>query len=66
MSMNYEVKKSSFCPSEWVVEAINYAGDGEVYVTLFSGPAAQERAEEYAQWKSASAKASRKRVAAAR
>lgn len=35
----------------WRVEAINYEGDGEVYVAVFSGPGAEERAHEYADWK---------------
>lgn len=49
--MLYEVVKSKHCPGEWRVEAINPEGDGEVYVTLFSGPMAKERAKEYAAWK---------------
>ena len=50
--MDYEVLASEGVINEWRVEAINYAGDGEVYVTIFSGPDAKERAEEYAEWKS--------------
>ena len=67
MDMTYEVKESSFSPGEWVVEAINYSGDGEVYMAVFSGPAARKRAKEYAQWKSGTlAAVPRNRVAAAR
>ena len=43
--------RNSVNGSEYAVEAINYSGDGEVYVALFSGPKAKKRAEEYAQWK---------------
>jgi hypothetical protein len=39
----------------WVVEAINFDRDGEVYRTLFTGPEAETRAREYADWKSATA-----------
>ncbi len=49
--MTYEVVESKNCAGEWRVEAINREGDGEVYVTLFSGPMAKERAKEYAAWK---------------
>jgi len=48
--MNYEVKASHH-EREWVVEAFNPAGYGEVYVAEFSGPGAKERAFEYAAWK---------------
>jgi hypothetical protein len=33
---------------DWRVEAIDFDDEGKVYVTIFSGPEAQERAEEYA------------------
>jgi len=36
-------------PREWRVEAIS--DDGDCYVTIFTGPDAQQRAEEYAEWK---------------
>lgn len=49
--MKYEVEQSRHVPDEWVVEAINHKGDGEIYATLFSGLLAKERAEEYAAWK---------------
>ena len=48
--MKYEVKQSRF-EREWVVEAFNADGDGEVYVAAFSGPEAKARAVEYASWK---------------
>lgn len=49
--MRYEVLQSHGVQGEWRVEATNHEGDGEVYVTLFSGPDACARAEEYAAWK---------------
>ncbi len=48
--MNYEVCESKIGAGEWVVEAINYDGDGEIYGAIFTGPLAQERAEQYAEW----------------
>jgi hypothetical protein len=38
-------------PGVWTVEAIDIAGDGDIYQTLFVGPEARERASEYAQFK---------------
>ena len=46
---DYEVVESKDFPDHWHVESI--LDDGEVYVTVFSGPEAQERAVEYADWK---------------
>ena len=51
--MTYEVVQSPDTPDAWIVEAINYGGDGEVFSALFSGPNAERRAREYAAWKSA-------------
>jgi len=53
--MRYEVVASRNDASEWRVEAINHPpeGDGECYVTIFSGPHSKERAEEYATLKNA-------------
>ena len=53
--MQYEMKESLF-KGEWVVEAINHEGDGEIYIAAFSGPEAKERAAEYAAWKQISAR----------
>ncbi len=36
---------------DWRVEAIDFDKEGEVYVTIFSGPHARERAQEYAAMK---------------
>ena len=47
--MVYEVVRSRSAQDEWAAEAID--DDGACYVTLFSGPNAQQRAEEYAAWK---------------
>lgn len=38
-------------PLTWTVEAVNSDGDGGIDVTTFSGPAAEDRAREYARWK---------------
>lgn len=37
----------------WVVEAIDFDNDGIVYRALFTGPSAEQRAKEYADWKRA-------------
>ena len=47
--MNYEAVESKPYPDEWRVEAID--SEGRVFVAIFSGPAAKERANEYAAWK---------------
>lgn len=49
--MRYEVAESRNATGEWRVEAIDTDNDGQIYVALFSGPEARERAEEYAEWK---------------
>jgi hypothetical protein len=36
---------------EWVVEALDEEGGGEVSLTTFSGPGAEKRAREYMAWK---------------
>jgi hypothetical protein len=36
---------------DWVVETLDSHGDGGIYVTVFAGPQAQERALEYAEEK---------------
>ncbi len=35
-------------PGAWAVEAIDYDSEGDVYLAVFSGPQAQQRAREYA------------------
>lgn len=49
--MQYTIEKDRVTMDTWRVEAINERGDGEIYVTIFSGPNAEERAHEYADWK---------------
>lgn len=50
-AVEYEVARSRYTPDSYVVEAIDYDSDGEIYAALFSGPGAKERAEEYARFK---------------
>ncbi len=49
--MKYEVVQSANHADEWRVEVIDYNNEGQVLVTLSSGPQARERAMEYAEWK---------------
>lgn len=42
----YEVKESEFHSGEWNVEVIH--DDGSVWVTIFTGDGAEDRAREYA------------------
>jgi hypothetical protein len=44
--MNYEVAESKNYSDEWRVEAVD--NEGRVFVAIFSGPTARERANEYA------------------
>lgn len=47
--MKYELVESRDFPGHWHVEHIDE--EGRVYVAVFSGPGAKERAAEYADWK---------------
>ncbi len=49
--LDVEVVERRDTPGAWAVEAINSAGDGEIYMAVFSGPAAEDRAVEYAAMK---------------
>jgi hypothetical protein len=49
--MQYEVVEDALHPGDYRVEAIDADGEGEVYTTIFVGPDAETRAEEYAGWK---------------
>lgn len=49
--MRFEAVKSAHSDYEWRVEAIDFDSEGECYLAVFSGPKAQQRAEEYAAWK---------------
>ena len=51
--MEWDVVEDRQYPGHWRVEAIHYKRDGEIYVAVFSGPGAQERAERYAAWQAA-------------
>jgi hypothetical protein len=52
VSLHFEAVPDQIHPSEWRVEAVNSTGD--VFVAIFCGPLAKERAEEYANCKNAS------------
>jgi len=49
--MDVEVVERRDTPGAWGVEAIDSANDGEIYMAVFSGPQAKDRAEEYARLK---------------
>jgi hypothetical protein len=59
-NLQYEMVEDRNHPGDYRVEAIDHDGDGEVFVTIFSGPDAQIRAEEYADWKNSSQQPLRK------
>jgi hypothetical protein len=46
-----EIVRHNTAPASWSVEALDMAGDGEIERVTFSGPAAEERAIEYAEAK---------------
>jgi hypothetical protein len=48
--MTYKVVQSKTAPDEWIVEAIDFDSEGEIYAATFSGPMAESRAGEYAAW----------------
>lgn len=50
-TMEYQVVADKLTRGDWRVEAINHAGEGECFVTIFSGPDSETRAKEYASWK---------------
>ena len=50
-AVRYEVVQTRDVMDEWRVEGIDHDADGQIYVALFSGPQAKERAKEYAQFK---------------
>jgi hypothetical protein len=45
--MQSEAIESQIVQGEWQAEIVNHEGDGEVYVTIFSGPDAEERAKKF-------------------
>jgi hypothetical protein len=62
-NLSYEVVESRDNPGEWRAEAIDFAGDGECFIAIFTGPLAMDRAREYAAWKNAQAKPATRRQA---
>ncbi len=46
-----EIVQDKLDPNSWRVEKLDADGDGGVHVTIFSGPDARKRADEYATWK---------------
>jgi hypothetical protein len=51
MRPEYEVIRDRLDQESWRVEGIDYANDGVVYIAVFTGPRAKERAEEYGAFK---------------
>ena len=51
--LHFEVVRDQKYANEWRVEAID-TKTGDVFVAIFSGPLAQERAKEYASFKNSS------------
>ena len=49
--MAVEVFEKPEAPGEWAVEALDTDHDGGIDVTIFAGPQAENRAQEYAAWK---------------
>jgi hypothetical protein len=49
--MEWEVFPHEDNSGDWIVEAINFSGDGEIYTTIFCGISAEARAREYLAWK---------------
>ena len=50
--LEYEIHAPSGVGDGWHVETVDYQSEGELYVAVFYGSLAKERAEEYATWKS--------------
>lgn len=49
IAMNWTVAADREFPNDWRVEAIE-EGSGDIFVAVFSGPDAEERAREYCVW----------------
>ena len=60
--MKYELVKDRIHPGDWRVEAVDAEHEGVVYVALFTGPKAKERATEYAEWKGPAMKPNAERI----
>jgi hypothetical protein len=48
--MQFSVYPHEDNSGDWVVEAIDIDGEGEILTAIFSGRDAQKRAESYADW----------------
>jgi hypothetical protein len=51
--MEWECFEDRSNKGDWRVEAIDFDHEGDIYITIFSGPDSQQRAQEYAAMKSA-------------
>lgn len=60
--MDFEVLEDRRNPGDWRVEAMDFEDEGKVYVAIFSGPDAKERAHEYASFKNSEAREPMRRV----
>ncbi len=49
--MDWSIFPDKEFPNDWHVEAID-KDSGDIFVAVFSGPDSEERAREYADWKS--------------
>lgn len=49
--MEWTIQPHEDGSGDWVVTAIDFAGDGEIFTTIFSGSSSKERAQEYFAWK---------------
>jgi hypothetical protein len=49
--MEWDIFKSEDGSGNWVVQAMNFDGDGEIYTVTFSDSDAKARAREYYNWK---------------
>jgi hypothetical protein len=49
--MEWDIFRSEDGSGNWVVQAMNFDGDGEIYTVTFSDFDAKARAREYYNWK---------------
>ena len=54
--MEFECIEDQRNPGDWRVEAIDFEDEGKVYIAVFSGPEAKERAQEYVSFKNSEAR----------
>lgn len=48
LGVEVEIVEVRDAPGHWLVEAIDYGSEGEVYRAVFSGPMAEQRGRDYA------------------